>query len=420
MLYKTLVKNAEAYGEWAKLYRWASGLVERQEFTVTAEEVKRLHKAQRRLEEVAEEVRRELNAVLTLYASHSRDLYEKLRPHLEVGVKKVEKAEELAVARSDELSKYSDVNMGAKVYAALLSAARGGAYGHVAILFMEEGALADIVLSTPKGAYEKAKRAAGERGETVDPSRVGAASWEDRAASALLRYLLGRAVSEDLTFRRVGEDFDVFRAYGGVEVRVDVLKIGETAARSKAGKEELKRLVEEAKKTAPDLSGFDKAPQYLEWRATDVTTTGKQIEAATAHPWQLKWYFSLLSEPKSFSGRADVTKEGIKLAVTAYRPREREDKILRGSRWLESVLDRRVESWQELVDAINWSWVLKKVEELVNELKPWIGPRKDGRRREGGACEEDAGRAGSPRPLRRGQEGHGRRQMARGEGQETG
>jgi hypothetical protein len=61
-------------------------------------------------------VRRELNAVLALYASHSRDLYEKLRPHLEVDV---EKAEELAEARSKELSKYSDANMGTKAYAAL-------------------------------------------------------------------------------------------------------------------------------------------------------------------------------------------------------------------------------------------------------------------------------------------------------------
>ncbi len=33
-----------------------------------------------------------------------------------------------------------------------------------------------------------------------------------------------------------------------------------------------------------------------------------------------------------------------------------------------------VKSWRELVDAIDWSWVLKKVEELADELKPWIGP----------------------------------------------
>ncbi len=59
-------------------------------------------------------------------------------------------------------------------------------------------------------------------------------------------------------------------------------------------------------------------------------------------------------------------------------PREREDQILRESRWLKSVLDQQVESWRELVDAIDWSWVLKKVEELVAELKPWIGPEKMG------------------------------------------
>jgi len=93
VLYKTLVKNAGTYREWAELYRWAGGLVKEQVFTVTAEEVKRLRGAQKRLEEAAEEVRKELNAVLTLYASHSRDLYERLRPHLEVDLGM---AEELA------------------------------------------------------------------------------------------------------------------------------------------------------------------------------------------------------------------------------------------------------------------------------------------------------------------------------------
>ncbi len=372
VLYKTLVKNAEAYGEWAGWYEWARGLVEKWEFTVTAEEVKRLHKAQRRLEEVAEEVRRELNAVLTLYALHSRELYERLRPFLEVDVKK---AEGLAEASRKRLSDYSDAGMGTRVYAALLSAARGGSYGHVAMLLMAEGALADIVLLTPISAYEKAWDIAKGRGEAVDPSRMGAAGWEDRAASALLRYLLGRAVDEDLVFRRVEGGFEVFRVYGGVETRVDVLKIGETA-RSEAGEEELRRSVEEAKRQVPDLSGFDKAPQYLAWRATDVTTSGKRIVAATVHPWQLRWYFGLLGEEESISGRTNVTEEGRRLNITARWPREREDQILRESRWLEQLLGRRVESWRELVDAINWSWVVEKVGKLVDELKPWIGPER--------------------------------------------
>jgi hypothetical protein len=379
VLYKTLVKNAEVYREWTELYKWARGLVEKQEFTVTAEEVKRLREAHRRLEEVAEEVRRELNAVLTLYMSHDRGLYEKLRPHLEVDVKR---AEELAEARSKELSEFGDVNMGTKAYAALLSVARGGLYGHVAMLLMGEGALADMVISTPRGAYNKAERVAEERGETVDPSysgrrgrSVGQPSWEDRAASALLRYLLGRAVDEDLMFRRVGEGFEVFRAYGGIETRVDVLKIREVV-RSKAGEEEPRRFMEEAKRTAPDLSGLDKAPQYLEWRTTDVSTFGGRIVAGTAHTWQAAWYVGLLGEEESISGRADVTEEGVKPIVTMYWPREREDQILRESRWLEFLLGRRVESWRELVDAIDWSWVLRKVEELADELKPWIGPQR--------------------------------------------
>jgi len=380
VLYKALVKNAEAYREWAGWYKWARGLVEKQEFTATAEEVRRLREAHRRLEEAAGEVRGELNAVLALYASHSRDLYERLRPHLEVDVKK---AERLIEASYKKFSDYSDAGMGTKAYAALLSIARGGIYGHVAMLIMGEGALADVVLLTPRSAYNKAWEIAKGRGEAVDPSRVGAAGWEDRAASALLRYLLSRTVDEDLMFRRVGKGFEVFRAYGGVKTHVDHLKI-EEVAHSKTAGEELRRFVEEAKREAPDLSGFDKAPQYVAWRATDVSTVKKLIAAATVHFWQLRWYFGLLGGPKSFSGKANITRKGVKLIATMYWPREREDQILRESRWLESLLGRRVESWREMVDAIDWSWVLKRVEKLADELKPWIGPEKmDDAEREG-------------------------------------
>jgi hypothetical protein len=377
VLYKTLVKNAETYGEWAGWYKWARGLVEKQEFVVTVDKIRELREAQRRLEEVAEEVRRELNTVLTLYKSHSRDLYEKLKPHLEVDV---EKAERLAEASHKRFSDYSDANMGTKAYAALLSVARGGIYGHAAMLLMGEGALADIVLLTPWSAYNKADDIARARGETVDPSRSpkGAVDWEDRAASVLLRFLIGYGEA-DLKFRPVEKGgmkgFQVFRVYGGVEAPVGELWIGKTAY-FKVSEEELRRFVEEAKEMAPDLSGMDKAPQYLEWHATDVTTSEGRIEAGTAHPWRLRWYFSLLGEEKSFNGGANVTKEGIKPNVTAFWPREREDQILRESRWLESLLGRRVENWRELVDAIDWSWVLKKVEELTDELKPWIGPEK--------------------------------------------
>jgi hypothetical protein len=423
VLYKTLVKNAEAIGEWAGWYKWARGLVERQVFTVTAEEVKKLSGSQRGLEEVAEEVIEELNRVLVLYSQSDfykerPDLLNKLKQHLEVDFGE---AEGLAEARSDELSEFGGVNMGTKVYAALLSAARGGIYGHIATLFMGEGALADIVMSAPVTAYEKARKIAGARGETVDPSRsrrrakaggiaggrggavdlphVEAADWGDRAASVLLRFLIGYgeidpqllsgAGEVSLKFRLVKKDgkkddekkrveggvergFQVFRAYGGVEAPVGELWIGDVAY-FKIGKEELRRLVEEARKTAPDLSGMDTSRQYVEWRATDVTTVKRQIVAGTVHSWQLRWYFGLLGGPKSFSGSASVTKEGIKLFVTAYWPRESENQILKKSSWLESLLGHTVNNWRELVDAINWSWVLKRVEELIGALKPWIG-----------------------------------------------
>ena len=111
VLYKTLVENAGAYREWAELYKWARGLVEEQVFVVTADKIRELREAQRRLKEVAEVVRRELNAVLTLYALHGREFYEKLRPHLEVEVKM---AEGLAEAGHKWFSGYSDAGMGTK------------------------------------------------------------------------------------------------------------------------------------------------------------------------------------------------------------------------------------------------------------------------------------------------------------------
>jgi len=173
VLYKTLINNAKAYGKWAEQYRWARGLVKEQEFTVAVGKIRELREAHNRLEGVAGRVLEELNRMLVLFSQSdfykgNPDLLNKLKSLLEVdfGI-----AEELAEARGVELSKYSNANMGTKVYAALLSIARGGIYGHAAMLLMAEGALADVVLSTPGGAYEKAKDVAKERGEAVDPSR---------------------------------------------------------------------------------------------------------------------------------------------------------------------------------------------------------------------------------------------------------
>ena len=405
VLYKTLVKNAEVYREWAELYKWARGLVKEREFTVAAGDIERLREAHRRLDGVAGRVLEELNAVLTLYSQSDfykerPDLLNKLKQLLEM---KLSEAKELAEARSKELSKYSNANMGTKVYAALLSVARGGIYGHAAILLMTEGALADIVLSTPGGAYEKARDIARGRGEAVDPSysgrrgrSVGKPSWEDRAASVLLRFLVGygevdlkfRYVEKGHEKRRVERRFQVFRAYGGVEAPVGELWIGKTAYFA-LSKEELRRFVEEAKRTAPDLSGVKKIWHVLPWVNTDVSFSRKRIVATTAHLWQAAWYIALFGKPKSIGGGASVTKEGFKLYVTMRWRREALDRIIaEEGKELEPLLGtaqgvsqrhrggHTVKSWRELVDAIDWSWVLKKVEELADELKPWIGPER--------------------------------------------
>jgi hypothetical protein len=413
VLYKTLVKNAKAYGEWAGWYKWARGLVGGKEFTVATEEVKRLREAHNRLEGVAGRVLEELNRVLVLYSQsgfYKEADIKKLKSLLEVNLGE---AEELAKAKSKELSKYSDANMGTKAYAALLSITRGGIYGHTAMLLMDEGALADIVLSTPATTHWKARGIAGGRGEAVDPSRSrrGTAGWEDRAASVLLRFLIGYgeidpqflsgAGEVSLKFRLVEKDgkkddekervekgvergFQVFRVYGGVEAPVGELWIGKTAHFT-LSKEELKRLVEEAERTAPDLSGIKKIRQTLEWLNTDVSFAGWYIVGGTAHLWQLRWYLALFGGGRASEGRANVTEEGIKPYVKMRWSREVLDRIIaEEGNELEPLLGRTVKSWRELVDTINWSQVLEWVGELAGELKPWIGPEEmDNTEREG-------------------------------------
>jgi hypothetical protein len=223
--------------------------------------------------------------------------------------------------------------------------------------------------------------------------------WKDRAASVLLRFLIGYgkidpqllsgAGEMSLKFRLVEKDskrgFQVFRAYGGVEIPVGELWIGKTAAHFTLSKEELRRFVEEAKRTAPDLSGFKKMWQVLEWFNTDVSFAGKWIEAATAHLWQAAWYVALFGEPESIGGRASITEEGIKFYVVMRWRRETLDRIIaEEGEELKPLLGRVVKSWRELVDAIDWSWVSERVEELTDKLKPWIGPESaDDTEREG-------------------------------------
>jgi hypothetical protein len=236
--------------------------------------------------------------------------------------------------------------MGTKAYAALLSVARGGLYGHAAMLLMVEGALADLVQSAPATAYLKAREIARGRGEAVDPSHsgrrgrsMGQPSWEDRAASVLLRFLIGYgevdprllsgASEVNLKFRRVERSgkkddekrrvvkgvergFRVFRTYGGVEAPVDELWIGKTAAYFKVSKEELRRFMEEAKRTVPDLSGIKRIRQVLPWLNADVSFAGWYIVGGTARLWQLRWYLALFGGGRASGGRANVTEEGIK------------------------------------------------------------------------------------------------------------
>jgi hypothetical protein len=171
--------------------------------------------------------------------------------------------------------------------------------------------------------------------------------------------------------------FGVFRTYGGVETFVGELWIVKTTAYFTLREEERNRFVEEAKRMALNLSGIKKIRHALEWLATDVSFTGKWIEGITTHLWQAAWYIALFGEPESIGGRTNVTKKGNKPDVQMRWRRERLDRIIAAEgEELKPLLGRTVKSWRELVDAIDWHWVLERVEELIAKLKPWIGPEK--------------------------------------------
>jgi hypothetical protein len=110
----------------------------------------------------------------------------------------------------------------------------------------------------------------------------------------------------------VKRGFRVFRTYGGVEAPVGELWIGKTAAYFKVSKEELRRFIEEAKRTVPDLSGIQRIRQVLPWLNADVSFAGWYIVGGTARLWQLRWYLALFGGGRASGGRANVTEEGIK------------------------------------------------------------------------------------------------------------
>jgi hypothetical protein len=54
-------------------------------------------------------------------------------------------------------------------------------------------------------------------------------------------------------------------------------------------------------------------------------------------------------------------------------PREKFDRIIaEEGEELKPLLGRPVKSWRELVDTIDWSWVLERAKELADAVSPWI------------------------------------------------
>jgi len=124
----------------------------------------------------------------------------------------------------------------------------------------------------------------------------------------------------------------------------------------------LRRFMDEARRTAPDLSGIKKIWQTLEWLNTDMSFLRGWIVAATAQPWQLAWYIALFGEGKIGRSGANVTRKGGRPNVTMYWPREVLDRIIaEEGEELKPLLCRPVKSWRELVNSIGWSQVLERV-----------------------------------------------------------
>ena len=289
-------------------------------------------------------------------------------------------ARRLATATVKELSLFKDVNAGTKAYAALLSLAEGGIYGHAAAILLREGRLAHLLRYTPYTAYDKAREAASmQRVEkTSDVSR------------ALLLFFTG--LDEEL-FKGLGDVEIVVERRGG-RTYINIHRAGKLlspplaqlviskrgVARLAGGSlfKELKGMYEaEYLRSDAEILPVGRLPLLLGWLATDVTLIGNYVYASTTQRWQVEALRTLLGKPEKSQVRGfNVTLKGLKPDIKMQWRREVLDSIVKEAGW--EFIPGGVEKFDDLI-RLRWDAVINAVKEARGRLAKLITCRGEGR-----------------------------------------
>jgi len=202
-----LSKIAEAHGKTGETLSKIEEGVKQVVFIVTKGELAGLREAWREAYNAVDEFRK-----TTMRLAQKPELRSKLE------IDEIT-ARMLATAKSKELSAFGELNEGTKAYAALLSIAKGGIYGHAASILLKEGRFADLLRYTPSTAHNTALKLARSAEESVDPSRVKKA---DKAARAFLLFAAGL---EDEMLNKLG-DLEMRVAREGGKTHIVIHKAG--------------------------------------------------------------------------------------------------------------------------------------------------------------------------------------------------
>ncbi len=414
-----LSKIAEAHGKTGEtLGRIDAG---RGVFTVTKDELAGFKKAWREALDAVEEFRK-----TTVRLAQKPELRSKLEID-EIA------ARMLAVATVNELPAFDDLNEGTKAYAALLSIAKGGIYGHAASILLKEGRLADLPRNKPYTAYEEARKLARAVGEPLHPSRVEKAGAVARALFLLIAGLddeafnklgdvkvvvtrrrgrayvnLYRAGEEPLSWPlarlAVGKN-GVARLVGGSlfeglkrthETAFSLLESWLAQTREAPDAREVMRFFEEALKKTPvtppgkapgktptphdhvEIPPYGRLPLLLGWLASDVTLEGNYVRVETTQLWQFAALRMLLGKPAEWKIEYfSATLKGLKPVVEMKWPREVLDEVVREDEWVKQLISGRAEKFDDFIRGIDWDAVVDAVKRVRNTLVQHIAC-KDG------------------------------------------
>jgi hypothetical protein len=305
------------------------------------------------------------------------------------------KARGLVEAEQAELSKFTDVNFGAKAYAALIAyreyaLGRRSAFGTAAEYWLEVGGSAWLLYYTPKTAYDKAKKARAERPVAVEemvaealrrlflkPGADHYCSLVELLGSSKLALELEEKKTKEKTesyvFRlfRVEEDGGLRKL--GVKLRISKVGVSVTYALKfgvERGRELFRQELEAAVKAVEEVKALltvkDRLPYMLSWVDSDVAISGGRLVMTTSYLWQLAETHALFDWTYIAVRGVGLILEGPKPQFYAHTSHEKLDETIRGSAeggWLK-MLGVETESWDGLKQ-----WVVDHWDEVINMVK---------------------------------------------------